>query len=306
MPTLLPQVLSGLVVIPTIDLSSGLYKVSIAVNTGQSRAGSPPPQVVTREDLVVEVKNSTDGSFEPVASPDPGPLPVRALRVVQARGDFTFSQGADPAQEVTVALRNDRKSFPVGKTLTPVSCLGREPKEGGPFPPGKRRPIFGLIPSLVRRTRCRVRRFDAPLNVVPDPSVKSEHFDVEADFAAAGKKFQCRCCEYRQFVRGTFTDAGGAGVPFDMPSGPLDPTRWCEDGSIDEFGSGSHGYYGHRQTSSAGDEYGGSGPSQGCAYRGNETASCPPAESAHLEYLGLIVDGCQRTVVATRSWTVDL
>jgi hypothetical protein len=122
----------------------------------------------------------------------------------------------------------------------------------------------------------------------------------------AGKKFQCKCCEYRQYVRGTFTDAGGAGVPFDMPSGPLDATRWCEDGSIDEFGTGSHGYYGHRPTSSPGDEYGGSGKSQGCTYLGNETASCPPAEGAHLEYLGLIVDRCQRTVVAKRTWTVDL
>jgi hypothetical protein len=123
MPTLRPQRLSGLVVIPTVEHDPGIYRVSIAIDVGMSRMVSPPPEVVTREDLVVELRNPTEGSFEPIASPDPGPLPVRALRVVQARGEFTFAQGVTAPSELVVALRGDRKSFPMAQTLAPTGCL---------------------------------------------------------------------------------------------------------------------------------------------------------------------------------------
>lgn len=301
MPTLRPQELSGLVVIPTIESEPGIHRVSVAVNVGHTRSGSPPLDVVTREDLVVEVRNPAEGAFEPIASPDPGPLPVRALRVAQARGEFTYAQGVNTPTEVSIALRGDRRSFPLNQPLAPTSCLGREPGEGDPFP--KRRkvnPFLRFIQS--RRPRCCVSRFEVPFNVAADPSVKSERFEIEADFLSRRRKCSCKCCEYRQYVRGTFTDANGATVRFDMPSGALDPTRYCEDGSTDEFGASAHGYYGHRTTDTSGDTYG----KKGCSYRGDETASCPPTEGAHLEYLGLVVDVCRSVVVAKRTWTVDL
>jgi hypothetical protein len=311
MPTLRPQSVSGLVVIPTVVHDGSVYRVSIAVNAGASRTGpgTSAPQVVSREDLVVEVRNASEGSFEPIGSPDPGPLPTRALRAVQARGEFTFSQGFNPPDEVVVALRGDRKSFPMSQTLAPTRCLGKEPQEGDPFP-DRRRPLDVLVrfPKLlgVRRSRCCVKRFEAPLNPVPDPAAKSEHFEMEADFIAAARRCSCGCCEYRQFVRGTFSDAAGAAVVFDLPSGPLDSVRYCEDGAIDEFGAGSHGYYGRRKTSSPGDAHDGGGTAKGCTYRANETPACPPAEGAHLEFIGLIVDLCQRRIVAKRTWVVDL
>ena len=301
MPRLRPQKLSGLVVIPTIDLTSGVFKVTLGIDVGMSRTGSAPPQVISREDLIVEVKNATDGSFEPIGSPEPGPLPVRALRVIQARGDFTFSQGANPPDEVVVTVRNDRKSFPMSQTMPTTACMSKEPAVGDPFPPRKLFPLF---------RRCCVRRFAAPLNVQTNAAAKSESFDVHATFGAArglpAFKFgcQCGCCEYRQFVRGTFTD-GGTGQPvlFDLPSGPLDATRYCEDGAIDEFGTNQHGYYGHRNHSTPGDTYGGLG---GCSYEGNEKSSCPPSDTAHLEFVGLIVDVCRRRVSAKQTWTVAL
>ena len=312
MPTLRPQTLSGLVVIPTVEHESGLYRVSIAIDVGSSRAGSPPPQVVNREDLIVELIAPGDGSLEPIASPDPGPLPVRALRVVQARGEFTFSQGVNAPNELVVTVRGDRKSFPMSQTFAPTGCLSREPKEGGPFG----RPTHDSSgPVLLSRIRdffpplmpgCLVRRFDAPVNSIADPAVKSESFEMEADFSTRGRRSRCKCCEYRQFVRGTFTDANGAAVRFDMPSGALDPARYCEDGTIDEFGPNRPGYYGHRDTSSPGDAYSGTGAAAGCSYRGSETASCPPTDTAHLEYLGLIVDRCRGRVTAKRTWVVDL
>ena len=311
MPTLRPQVLSGLVVIPTVESEPGIHRVSIAVNVGVSRtgAGIPAPQAVTREDLVVELKNAGEGSLEAIGSPDPGPLPVRALRVVQARGEFTFAQGVNPPDEVVVALRGDRKSFPMSQTLSPTRCLGKEPQVGDPFPVKPRIPgLLVRIPKLLpwRRAGCCVKRFDAPLNVVTDAAAKSESFEIEADFVTRAPKCKCGCCEYRQFVRGTFTDAGAGAVRFDLPSGALDPARYCEDGAIDEFGPGKHGYYGRRATSSGGDAYGGSGGSTGCNYQANEKPSCPPTDGVHLEFLGLVVDLCRGRVAAKETWVVDL
>jgi hypothetical protein len=306
MPTLRPQQLSGLVVIPTVELDGGIWHVSIGVDVGVSR-GPAPPQVVNREDLVVELKNPSDGSLEPIASPDPGPLPVHAIRVVQARGEFTFGQGGSAPTELTVAVRGDRKSFPMSQTFAPTGCLRGEPKEGAPFP--GQRPIFGgalvrlpIIGRLFPRA-CALRRFDAPVNAISDAAVKSEEFEMDADFAPRGRRYRCACCEYRQYVRGTFTDANGTAVRFDMPSGPLSATSFCEDGAIDEFAAGKHGFYGHRATSTAGDEYSGGA---GCKYHAREVASCPPAETMHLEFLGLIVDVCRGRVAAKRTWTVDL
>ncbi|MDQ3933642.1 MAG: hypothetical protein M3340_03315 [Actinomycetota bacterium] len=311
MPTLRPQKLSGLVVIPTVESEPGIHRVSIAINVGVSRtgAGIPAPEVVTREDLVVELKNASEGSLEAIGSPDPGPLPVRALRVVQARGEFTFAQGVNPPDELVVALRGDRKSFPMSQTLSPTRCLGKEPQVGDPFRVKPRTPsILDRLRKFLplRRSQCCVKRFEAPLNSSTDATAKSESFEMEADFVARAPKCQCGCCEYRQFVRGTFTDAGGAAVRFDLPSGALDPAVYCEDGAIDEFGAGKHGYYGHRATSSSGDAYGGTGASKGCTYRANEKPSCPPTDGVHLEFLGLVVDVCRGRVAAKETWVVDL
>jgi hypothetical protein len=308
MPTLRPQKLSGLVVTPTVELDGNIYRVSLGIDVGESRTGSPPPEVVSREDLVVELTAPGDGSLEPIASPDPGPLPVHALRVIQARGEFTFSRGVNAATELEVTLQGDSKTFPLSHVFAPTGCLRREPKEGGPFEAqhATANAILRRLPVILPGIRqCCPRRFDAPVNSIADPAVKSESFEIEADFVERGSKCRCGCCQYRQFVRGTFTDASGNPVRFDMPSGALDPVQYCEDGSIDEFGPGKPGYYGHRDTSSPGDTYS-PGAASGCTYRGDETASCPPTDTAHLEYLGMIIDRCRGRVVAKRKWAVDL
>jgi hypothetical protein len=304
MPTLRPQKLSGLVVIPTVEQDPGIWRVSVAVDVGSSRTPSPPPDVVTREDLVVELRNAAEGSFEAIASPDPGPLPVRALRVVQARGEFTFAQGVNAPDELVVALRGDRKSFPLSQTLSPSAGFTTLPQVGDPFPTGFRLPLRLVNILGLRRGRCCVQRFDAPLNVNNDPAAKSGYFEIEADFAALGKRCRCSCCEYRQFVRGTFSDSAGGTVRFDMATGPLDPNEYREDGRTQEFDP-KHGFYGHRDTSSPGDDYS-AGTPRGCSYRGNEKASSPPTEGVYAEFVGLIVDRCQRKVVAVQTWGVDL
>jgi hypothetical protein len=305
MPRLHPQKLSGLVVIPTVELDGLVYRVSLGIDVGESRVASPPPDVVTREDLVVELREATEGSFEAIGSPDPGPLPVRALRVVQARGEFTYGRGVNDPDELVVTLRGDQKSFPMSQTFPPTGGLSAEPQEGDAFqtklgtgPPG--------LPLPVMRPRCCLRRFAAPLHVDHDASAKTEFFEMAASLGTplgALRGCRCACCQYRQFVRGTFQDADGNPVRFDVPSGALDPAEYREDGSVDEFGSGKHGFYGHRDTSSPGDAYSGTG---GCSYRAKETTRCPPTEGGHLEFIGLIVDVCRGRVAAQRKWVVDL
>ena len=320
MPALRPQRLSGLVVIPTVELDGGIYRVSIAIDVGMSRV--PPPEVVSREDLIADLRNAVEGSFEPIASPDPGPLPMRALRVVQARGEFTFSKGVNAPDELVVTVRGDRKSFPMSQTLTPTGGFSQEPQEGDPFPSSPATPA--VFTHRLRniwpfpRPRCCVGGFEAPVNSSTDATAKLELFEMAADFSARGLRCRCSCCEYRQFVRGTFGDAAGAHIRFDLPSGPLDPVEYREDGAIDEFGPGRPGYYGHRDTSTPGDTYSGTGSAigpasvsgtgaaKGCAYGGRETPSCPPTDGVHLEFLGLIVDVCRGRVAAKRKWSVDL
>src|SRR5205085_12336041 len=128
----------------TVELAGSIYRVSLAIDVGSSRVGTgaPAPEVVSREDLVVELRHPTEGSFEAIASPDPGPLSVRALRVVQARGEFTYAQGVNTPTELVVALRGDQETFPMSQTLVPTRCLGKEPPEGDPFPGA---PIVGNV-----------------------------------------------------------------------------------------------------------------------------------------------------------------
>lgn len=112
----------------------------------------------------------------------------------------------------------------------------------------------------------------------------------------------CECCEFRQFVRGWFRDAAGNTIPDPFPDGALDPT----DYHIDEFGPGRDGCYGHRETSSPGDAYTNPGPNEGCRYEGRDTPRVRASGSAHLEFIGLIVDVCHGPIVEVRTWVLNL
>ncbi len=136
-----------------------------------------------------------------------------------------------------------------------------------------------------------------------------ESFHINADFNDTGK-CRCRCCEYRQYVRGTFTFNGVAAV-HQLPDGPLHPTIWREDGVPHSFGPGQHFFYGHRgHLGTPTDIYQNPNRATGCEYRGfdNPRMSHPnPALPMvmNLKFRGDIIDVRRGRVVRTTTWTVN-
>jgi hypothetical protein len=130
-----------------------------------------------------------------------------------------------------------------------------------------------------------------------------ERFDIRARFSDDPPD-QCRCCEYRQYVRGTMT-IDGAAIPHHLQSGPLDPEIFREDCDP----RSAHPCYGHRDT--PGDDNDAYSPDQeaGCRYLGSDFPSIAGRLGARfsidLEYRGEIIDRCRGdAIVDVRTWTV--
>jgi hypothetical protein len=154
----------------------------------------------------------------------------------------------------------------------------------------------------------------------------SETFDMNADFAATPYPAACFCGEYRQYIRGSFTDngrrvellmadpAGGvrAMLPRPAPGNPGD--NFQEDGIPAATNSfGVNFFYGHRGAS-----YGNGEPfdqyqpdrASGCQYRGHDepaTGNIAVGTTAELDldFRGQIIDVANgNQVIATKEWNV--
>jgi hypothetical protein len=118
----------------------------------------------------------------------------------------------------------------------------------------------------------------------------------------------CECCEYRQYVRGTFR-VNGVSVPHWLPGGLLHPVRYQEDGIPNFYGPNHHFYYGRRaQRGTAHDRY---LPrrADGCRYVGSDFPGVvgPPGTrfEIDLHFRGEIVDVCNGgQVIASTTWFV--
>lgn len=136
-----------------------------------------------------------------------------------------------------------------------------------------------------------------------------ESFNMNADFDNKGK-CRCRCCEYRQYVRGTFTFNGVAAI-HQLPDGPLEPITWREDGVPNHFAPGQHLFYGHRGApGTLTDIYQNPNRATGCEYRGFDDPGMSHPNPAvaivmNLEFRGEIIDVCRGRVVRTTTWTVN-
>src|SRR3712207_2873300 len=92
----------------------------------------------------------------------------------------------------------------------------------------------------------------------------------------------CSCYEYRQYVRGTFL-LDGQVLPHQLPSGPLDPAVFLEDGFPMPHSSA---HFGHRmEPGSSDDIYNAPERSTGCEYYGRDLPGIKvlPGESFEID-----------------------
>jgi hypothetical protein len=172
--------------------------------------------------------------------------------------------------------------------------------------------------------KCCCTAFNVPTGrsgCTTEANKAGEKFRMEADFGSAGAGCTCSCCEYRQYVRGTFTvngrpiqhlvpnPAGGAPIPMKARPAPGGADNFLEDG-IPSPPAGVNVYYGHRSEGSADttDTY---LPDRatGCQYRGNDFPGIKAASgttyTVDLDFRGQIIDTCNANNVAnTADWTV--
>lgn len=129
---------------------------------------------------------------------------------------------------------------------------------------------------------------------------------MNADFEEAGEDCVCKCCVYRQYVRGVFRNAAGNPIDFQLPDGLFNETVYLEDGIPNEWGPGEHGFYGRRERPALPHDKYLPDQEDGCEYRGSDTVTCGATETLHAEFIGLIVDTCESKIVDVRMWVVNL
>ncbi len=118
------------------------------------------------------------------------------------------------------------------------------------------------------------------------------------------------CCEYRQYVKGSFT-RNGQKVPKALGPGiVLDPNVFQEDGVGGPVPAGTNPHYGHRNEpkNPAGDRY--SNPANrkaGDTYHGSDAPGFPRIKagrtySFNLTFKGVIIDTCNQLSMEPHEW----
>jgi hypothetical protein len=160
---------------------------------------------------------------------------------------------------------------------------------------------------------CCPKAFEAPANRSGNQTVTTgsgarkagEEFDMLATFAEDEGSSRCGCCEYRQYVRGNFT-YNGQPLVHHLPSGPLDPTTFLEDGILGAL-YGPH--FGHRNEAGAWDDRYQPDRDDGCEYRGHDfpgiAGNSGSTFEIDLEFRGEIIDVCSGgAVLRSAIWKV--
>jgi hypothetical protein len=154
-----------------------------------------------------------------------------------------------------------------------------------------------------------------------DGNKVGEKFRMEADFGSTDPGCTCSCCEYRQYVRGSFSvndrpvrhlvpnPAGGAPVPMRARPAAGAADDFLEDG-IPSPPAGINVYYWHRgEGSTDGSDTYAPDRATGCQYRGTDfpgVKSAPGSTySIDLDFRGQIIDLCNGNQVKNSAdWTV--
>jgi hypothetical protein len=165
----------------------------------------------------------------------------------------------------------------------------------------------------IQKRKCYPQTFVVPANRsgnkiidwLPGVRLAGEEFDILATFAEGKNACKCACCEYRQYVRGTFR-RNGKKLDFLLPSGYLSPTNFKEDGLL-RVPYGPH--YGHRDEIGASDDRYLPTRSDGCEYQGSDFpnigGSIGDTFDINLEFRGEIIDVCNNDIVLmSTTWTI--
>jgi hypothetical protein len=150
-----------------------------------------------------------------------------------------------------------------------------------------------------------------------------ERFRMEIDFASSPPGCICKCGEYRQYVRGTFTKngvtlhhllpnpLGGAPLPLlPRPDPGATDDNFREDGVAHPSSAATNPHYGHRDegTSDTTDQYP-SDRANGCQFRGNDfpglRGTAGDTYTVDVDFRGTAIDTCNgNNVVQQNEWTV--
>ncbi len=179
------------------------------------------------------------------------------------------------------------------------------------------------------RLKCCVKKFDAPINRSGQQDGKNpngkvylyEHFEVKAEFENAPPPCACKCCEYRQYLKGeAWMDKNSIHVDLLDPSDPtktipLSPVDFHEDYRNYDSGPMRDGH--RTEDPKAGmpgiDKY---TPDRatGCAYATIDKPGFHNADDGHcyradLTFKGAIVAVCpggECAGCAEKEWTINL
>jgi hypothetical protein len=294
---------AGLWVYPYLDKPAESWELTLVIQKGMMSERQQVPQdigaPILGESVDARLIDEAGVTHEAVTKPAAGALPEAGGPGVFVNARFAFrpSEGAIGAIEVT--LRNKTEKF---------TELVRATEE-------RKRPFaeIGMLRRLLKWPcclcrRCCVKTFDVPANRSGrqwDGTTLFETFEMNAIFGE-GLCCRCRCCEYRQEIRGSFA-IGGAPWILQLPRGPLGPTAWMEDGVPNWFGPGRHFRYGHRRDPGTGTDIYRPNRRDGCEYAGWDRPFVRGALplAINLEFRGRIIDICTGKVKRSTTWQVN-
>jgi len=246
-------------VFPVLDDSDNLYRITLIIQVGTIKDKSTHP--ILSESVAIELIDSTGRPLDLVDSPEGGEFEIRGGPSLQSTAKFAFCQSDSSLKQLNVSLNGETVTFDTSALRGLRRGFSHQPEPGDKYP--VRRPPENVLEKILRAIpvfflgiakffkrlfdsdKCCLDDFDVP--EYRGIGVKRNSFDMNADFDSSGEDCACECCVYRQYVRGVFRNTAGNSIDFQLPDGLFNETVYLEDGIPNEWGSGEHGFYGHRE-----------------------------------------------------------
>jgi len=238
---------------------------------------------------------ATRAIFEPRFAHDFSKVRVRA----NASGSESAlaSNGEDPSvvalpwQTHTILRTADKSPNPPGPTASPAP-----PRSSPSAPPTSEQPA-------PRRHACVTSEKipDKQTGVMPQQGQVNDYFEMNIDWSNSGPGCDCKCGEYRQFVKG-YMKVNGRKKDKPLAGGAI-----LEENTYHEDGDASP--YGHRDLpESSNDKFITPGRATGCSYRGKDTPGLAAVPGVHLDmsltFKGQTYDSCTGTFGKINEWKV--